>query len=94
MARMNRLMAYMALRGYNQTTLAKALDLSPATICQKLDGDINFSVKQIKRIIKVLRIPMKDVGPIFFEDLVGRQITKEVTDDGSTECEDIRTDTD
>jgi hypothetical protein len=37
---------------------------------------------------------MKDVGPIFFEDLVGRQLTKEVMDDGSSECEDIRKDTD
>lgn len=61
------LRGYMAVHGYTQQSLADALGISVTTVNVKMNSTRSrFSTKQIERICRVLKIPLKDVGPIFF----------------------------
>lgn len=63
---MRKLKAFMSLHGYSQTSLAEAMGLSRTTMSAKLTGKSSFNTKQIRHIIKLLEIPLRDVGYIFY----------------------------
>lgn len=64
----NMLKAQMALVGFNQVRLAKAMNISPAALGNKISGRSDFTRKEIGDIIRILEI--KDPMPIFFADEV------------------------
>ena len=59
-----------ARRGFTQKALAEATGITPAKMSMKENGHLNFTVKDIDRIAKVLKLTPTDVGRIFFADVV------------------------
>lgn len=62
------LRSYMVLRGYTQATLADELRISRATMSAKCTGKSLFNTKQIRALIRLLQIPLEEVGKVFFSD--------------------------
>lgn len=62
----NELRAIMIRHGDNNQDLAAAIGVSPQAISSKLNGKRNFTVKDIKGIIKRYALNPDDVSRIFF----------------------------
>ena len=63
----NTLKSHMAGLGITQGELAEALGLSKSAISRRLSGEVAFSVDEIKRIKKILKLTEKETYSIFFD---------------------------
>lgn len=52
--------------GFTQEGLAKAIDMTPGTLCLKLKNRSHFSADEMCRICRVLKIPTEEIGAYFF----------------------------
>jgi transcriptional regulator with XRE-family HTH domain len=72
------LKARMEKRGVTVSDMASALEIDESTYYRKINsGGVNFSVKQVNEIAKVLNLSKKDCINIFFADKLAE--TREVS---------------
>lgn len=57
-------------KGFTQQKLAYQLGMDKTSYCKREKGVIDFSLEEIKKIVKVLNMSEKDIIRIFFEDKV------------------------
>lgn len=57
-------------RGFTQKALAEATGITPAKLSLKENGHMDFTVRDIDRISKVLQLTSPEVSTIFFADSV------------------------
>lgn len=62
----NELRAALARKDMSIQSLAKALNISPATLSLKINGHGDFVLSEIEQIRKVLDLTPEDVLTIFF----------------------------
>lgn len=53
-----------------QDILARKIGISPASLSSKLNGQTEFTLSEITRIIKVLDIPKNEISTYFFNLVV------------------------
>ena len=53
-------------KGFNCSSFSKEIQMSKSSFSQRMNGKINFSISDVKRIIKVLNLTYKDTNDIFF----------------------------
>lgn len=61
-----------------QATLAMQLNMSYATLCNKLSKKYLFDVDEVASICNVLKINNDEIGAYFFDDEVTKNGTSEV----------------
>lgn len=61
----NKVRSYMALAGYNITSLAQAIGMSREMLSQRLSGNVDFGRVEMLNISKELNAPPED---IFFDN--------------------------
>lgn len=62
----NKLKARMVEKGITGQTLAKLMNLSEATIYDKLNNKIEFKRSEIERLCELLTIPAENIVDYFF----------------------------
>ena len=50
-----------------QSSLAKAIGITEAALCRKLNDGVNFKQGEILKIAEFLDIPLDNLSPYFFE---------------------------
>lgn len=58
---------YRLEKGFTQQKLAYQLDMDKTSYCKRENGVIDFSLEEIKKIVKVLKMSEKDIIRIFFK---------------------------
>lgn len=66
MAHLNRLRCIMMEHDVTPVLLAKKLDLSRAAVYRRLNGQVAFTLREIRILIRILSLSMEDVHYIFF----------------------------
>ena len=51
-----------------QSEVAKAAGMAPSTLCSRMQGKHPFTTWEISRVIKVLDIPIDQIGAFFFDE--------------------------
>lgn len=62
--------------GFNLTTFADAIDMTPPSLRAKINGRSEFKASEIKKVCDILAIPMADIPSYFFTDNVSNQETE------------------
>ena len=71
-----KLLSYMALKGYNQTTLSKEIRMNKVTLCNKINGNREFKEPEMMLIANALECQVTDI--FFNNELPNEQkFTKE-----------------
>ena len=66
MIAVNKLKGKIAEQGMNMTTFAKSIDLDYSSLYRRLEGQVSFTVSDVKKITKVLHLENEDIVNIFF----------------------------
>lgn len=56
--------------GFNQTSLAKKVNIGVSTLSEKLNNKYHFSMKEIDALCKALNISKEELGVYFFTEKV------------------------
>jgi transcriptional regulator with XRE-family HTH domain len=70
------LKALRALHGYTQKQLAEKLNMGETSYNKRENGDLSFSVEEIKCLKNILNLKDEDVMRIFFTDEVALKATE------------------
>ncbi len=66
MTNTNKLKGKIVENGYTLTSFSKAMALSRASLCKKIDGKIDFKASEIEKTCVLLGIAYSEVGDYFF----------------------------
>lgn len=73
----NRLKAALLIRGYGIEYLADVLKVSVSSIYRRMNGDVQFTVEEVKKVAAALSLSDDEVMQIFFTPDVAQNATAE-----------------